>query len=149
MIIDNIEAFLRAGMIKRQTQRLPSFNLWFLARMSLVVLWLLTALTSLSWGKSIGMQLLLSAGFSSTSSEVLIVAGSVLDAFLACWLFSGRALSLCYLLQISTIVIYSILLSLIDPSSWLHPFGPISKNLPILMLILLLWQHQKHTDALR
>lgn len=38
------------------------------------------------------------------------------------------------------VLFYSLLLSLIDPGFWGHPFGPLTKNLPVLALILLLHQ---------
>ena len=35
-------------------------------------------------------------------------------------------------------MIYTVLLSVIDPAFWLHPFGPLTKNAPMLVLIWLL-----------
>ncbi len=42
---------------------------------------------------------------------------------------------LCCIVQVCVIAIYTLLLTFIDPSFWLHPFGPIVKNIPIVVLI--------------
>lgn len=115
-----------------------------LARLSLALLWLLTGAVSLTAGKSIGVDVLATAGVGDALIDPLILAGSVLDLALGLWLLSGRALRLCYRLQLVVIVSYSVLLSLLAPAFWLHPFGPLSKNLPILALVwLLLRDHDK------
>lgn len=115
-----------------------------LARLSLTLLWLLTAIVSLTAGKPIGVEVLLGAGVAQPMVDPLIWAGSLLDLAIGLWLLSGRALRLCCALQVAVIVGYSILLSLLAPAFWLHPFGPLSKNLPILVLIwLLMRSHDK------
>ena len=112
-----------------------------LARLSLALLWLLTATVSLTAGKAIGVEVLQSAGITAPLIDPLIWAGSLLDLGIGLWLLSGRALRWCCTLQLIVIVGYSLLLSLMAPALWLHPFGPLSKNAPILVLIWLLMRH--------
>ncbi|WP_321350077.1 DoxX-like family protein [Halopseudomonas oceani] len=117
------------------------------ARLSLALLWLLTGVVSLTAGQSIGVEVLTAAGVDRTLIVPLIWAGSLLDLALGLWLLSGWALRLCCALQLGVVISYSILLSLLAPAFWLHPFGPLSKNLPILVLIwLLLRDHDKRTE---
>lgn len=44
-----------------------------------------------------------------------------------------------WLLQITLIGGYTALITVFLPGYWLHPYGPISKNLPVLAAIGLLW----------
>lgn len=107
-------------------------------RLSLSVLWLLTAATSFWWGRTIGYDVLAQKNIQGNLADWFINAGSILDATIGLWLLTTYRLTWCYQLQIIVILSYSVLLTLIAPQFWLHPFGPISKNLPILALIFLL-----------
>ena len=42
-------------------------------------------------------------------------------------------------LQLLLIAGYTLLISLFLPEYWLHPYGPISKNLPLMAAIALAW----------
>lgn len=110
-----------------------------LTRLSLSFLWLMTAAVSVTVGKEVGFQVLANADLHGDLAWFAILAGSVLDLLIGLWLLSGRAQRLCCLVQLAVIVGYSLLLTLIAPVFWLHPFGPLSKNLPILVLIWLLY----------
>ncbi len=118
------------------------------ARLSLSFLWLITAITSAFFARDIGYEVLAHGGIHGKLASTCIWAGSALDLCIGIWLLSGKKLKLCYFAQIVIIVIYTILLSLIKPDFWLHPFGPLTKNIPLLVLIFYLYQssgHQ-HTD---
>jgi disulfide bond formation protein DsbB len=41
-------------------------------------------------------------------------------------------------LQILLIALYTLIISLSQPEHWMHPFGPVSKNVPLLVSILML-----------
>lgn len=115
-----------------------------IARLSLSFLWLFTATTSFWWGRNIGYEVLAQQHIQGEFADLCINAGSILDAGIGCWLLTGRKLGWCYKLQIILIASYSILLSFIAPEFWLHPFGPITKNIPILALIFILMKSEKH-----
>ncbi|WP_084649415.1 DoxX-like family protein [Saccharospirillum impatiens] len=105
------------------------------ARLSLSFLWLLTGLSSLWLSPNIGYAVLARGGITGPLAELCLWSGSLLDISIGLWLLAGIKLRLCYQLQLGVIVVYSLLLSLIAPEFWIHPFGPLSKNLPILVLI--------------
>lgn len=71
-------------------------------------------------------------------------AGSFLDAAIGVWLLTSVQLKWCYRLQIVLIISYSILLSFIAPEFWLHPFGPITKNIPVIVLIGILMKSETY-----
>lgn len=109
-----------------------------LCRFSLSLLWVFTALTSVFWGSAIGYDVLSRQGINGVFADICVYAGSFADMFFGVWLLLNYRLELCYKLQIIMIVTYSILLSFIDFSFWLHPFGPLTKNIPIIALLLVL-----------
>lgn len=106
-----------------------------LARLSLAFLWIFTALTSAIFDRPSGEQILALANISGSFSDLLINLGSLVDLVIGIWLLTGRQLKLACWLQIIVILGYSTLLTIIAPIYWLHPFGPITKNIPLLVLI--------------
>lgn len=110
----------------------------FICRLSLAFMWLITAATSFWWSRDIGYEVLALQNIERHFADMCINAGSVLDAVIGLWLLSNFQLKWCYRFQIMVIVVYSLLLSVIAPQFWLHPFGPLTKNLPILALLFLL-----------
>ena len=117
----------------------------FIARLSLSFLWLFTAATSFFWARNIGYEILAQQNFSGRQADLFINAGSLLDAAIGIWLLSNFQLRWCYAVQIVLIISYSLLISVIAPFFWLHPFGPVTKNIPILVLIF--WLNHSHQPA--
>lgn len=117
-----------------------------LALFSLSILWIFTGITSFYFSPEIGYEILAKAGIKDFTAELLLVSGSILDILIGFWLLSKYQLKWCLKFQISVIISYSILLSFIAPEFWLHPFGPITKNLPIIALILVLLDHINDTS---
>ena len=109
-----------------------------IARYTLAFLWLLTAWTSVFGDYQFGVETLNQAGITGSFADFLILGGAATDLLIGLWVLSGKARLWNYRIQILTIVTYSLLLTVIAPEFWLHPFGPLSKNLPILALLLLL-----------
>jgi hypothetical protein len=111
-----------------------------MARLALAFLWLFTAATSLWWEREAGYQVLAMADIRGNFADLCINAGSAVDAIIGFWLLSGWQRRQCYRIQLLVIVVYSFLLSLIAPQFWLHPFGPLTKNIPIIALLLIMYQ---------
>lgn len=114
----------------------------FLCRLSLSFLWLFTAAASFWWGRNIGYDILSQQAIHGDFADWCINAGSFFDALIGIWLLTVYKLKWCYRFQIILILSYSILLTLIAPGFWFHPFGPITKNIPILALLFLLYQSE-------
>lgn len=110
----------------------------FVARLALAFMWLFTAATSFWWGRAIGYEVLALQDIRGAFADVCINAGSLVDAGIGLWLLSNYQPRWCYRLQIAIILSYSLLLTLIAPQFWLHPFGPLTKNIPIVALIYIL-----------
>lgn len=110
------------------------------ARLALAFLWIFTGLTSSLFAPTIGYQLLAEAGINDQMADLLVYGGSLVDIILGIWLLIGKGLRACCHIQIIIIVTYTVLLTLISPVFWLHPFGPLTKNIPILVLIVMLYK---------
>jgi hypothetical protein len=108
------------------------------AKYSLAFLWIFTGLTSVYFSPEIGYEILANANVTGALADVSIYAGGILDIILGLWLITSVKTKLCCIVQVSIISIYTVLLTFIDASFWLHPFGPITKNIPIVVLIFFL-----------
>lgn len=110
----------------------PDLRLW---RLSLVAVWLATAAVSLLEWQGQSLALLREAGVHDQAlAHALIAVGAVVDAAIgmALWFRPGRASHGAALL---CVLGYTVLASVLTPGQWLHPFGPLLKNLPIAAML--------------
>jgi DoxX-like family len=100
-------------------------------RFSIVFVWLVTAATSVWTLNGQSMQLLSAAGVKDPSLiRLLILGGAGVDAAL------GLAMLLkptrwSYLAALMAMLIMTLVATILDPALWLHPLGPLTKNVPI------------------
>ena len=102
---------------------------------SLAFLWIFTGLTSIYFSPEIGYKILASANITGSMADFSVYAGGALDIVLGLWLLASVKTKLCCIVQVVVITLYTIILTVVDTSFWLHPFGPITKNIPIIVLI--------------
>ena len=113
-----------------------------LLRASLVVVWLATAVVSV-WelhGQSrellAGLPTAWTEGNTSWLPTAIILAGAAADAVLGLWLAlrpGRKAYGAALLMMLATAI---------QPAWWLHPFGPLTKNLPIAAILWVLLQDE-------
>ena len=118
-----------------------------LLRASLVVVWLATAVVSV-WELH-GQSRELLAGLPTAWTErntswlptAIILAGAAADAVLGLWLAlrPGRK---AYGAALLVMLAMTLLATAIHPAWWLHPFGPLTKNLPIAAILWVLLQDE-------
>lgn len=109
-------------------------------RISLVAVWLWTAVCSvLQWNAESTALLVGLPPAWDTLKPLLIGAGALLDLVVGLWLWlrPGR---MAYGAAMVALLLMTVLATAINPSWWLHPFGPLSKNLPIAAALVLLWR---------
>ena len=118
-----------------------------LLRASLVVVWLATAVVSV-WelhGQSrellAGLPTAWAEGHAPWLPTAIILAGAAADAVLGLWLAlrPGRK---AYGAALMVMLIMTLLATAIHPAWWLHPFGPLTKNLPIAAILWVLLQDE-------
>lgn len=123
-------AALRAEAVSRWT--LPMF------RIMLAAVWIVTGILSLGlYPVSDSLALLRQVGLEGSLAYAALYGAAMLDcAFgIATLLAPGCLL---WRMQFALIVIYSVIIAICLPQYWLHPFGPILKNLPILAMLIAL-----------
>jgi len=107
-----------------------------LLRLSLVAVWLVTAVASIVELNGQSRQVLAQAGIASPPWLVqwLIVGGAAADLAvgLALWLRPGRA---SYAAALALMLVMTLVATVLQPTLWLHPLGPLLKNLPIAALL--------------
>ncbi|MDQ0081614.1 hypothetical protein J2W35_001953 [Variovorax boronicumulans] len=107
-----------------------------LLRLSLVAVWLFTAVASIVELNGQSRQVLAEAGIASPQWLVqpLIVGGAAADLAigLALWLRPGRIV---YLAALVLMLAMTLVATVLQPSLWLHPLGPLLKNIPIAALL--------------
>ena len=118
-----------------------------LLRASRVVVWLATAVVSV-WelhGQSrellAGLPTAWTEGNTSWLPTAIILAGAAADAVLGLWLAlrPGRK---AYGAALLVMLAMTLLATAIHPAWWLHPFGPLTKNLPIAAILWVLLQDE-------
>lgn len=108
------------------------------ARLSLVAVWLWTALVSVQQAQDMSVQLLqASPRIPPDAYPWLIYGGAAVDLILGLLMLlkPSRAVYLAALLMTLAMTVVA---TWADPALWLHPLGPLSKNLPILALLWIL-----------
>ncbi|MBI1890408.1 MAG: NAD(P)H-binding protein [Burkholderiales bacterium] len=109
-----------------------------LLRIALAIVWITTAMMSLGvYPVDQSLDLLQAVGLRGESAMAALLGAGVLDAALglATLAFPGRML---WRFQFGLIVFYTLVITLFLPQYWLHPFGPLLKNIPILAALAVL-----------
>lgn len=115
-------------------------------RWSLVFVWLATAAASILELHGQSTALLAAAGIRDAPTALtLILGGAAIDVVLgvALWLRPSRGV---YLAALAAMGAMTAVATLLDPSLWLHPLGPLTKNVPIAAV---LWTLARSPDAAR
>lgn len=111
-------------------------------RITLATIWLVTGVLSLGvYPKQDSLDLLARVGFYDAASQTVLYLASAMNIVLGLLtLFLNKRVL--WLLQAMIITFYTLLITLWLPEFWLHPFGPILKNIAVLMLLWLLYRYE-------
>ncbi|MBP2314446.1 SDR family oxidoreductase [Azospirillum soli] len=121
-----------AGPSDRTAARLLVPRWALLAAMA--ALWIGTGLISAMVSTALGYELLAEMGLHGPFATLLLYGGAAADLVLGIALLAvhGRRRRTVLWTQLAVVVGYTALVTLFAPAHWLHPFGPILKNLPVL-----------------
>lgn len=109
-----------------------------LIRYTLATVWLVSGALSLGiYPRQASLEILADTGLHGTAALAALYAGAVLDIVLGV-LTLARPHPMLWRAQAAVIVCYTAIITVWLPQYWLHPFGPVLKNLPILLLLWLL-----------
>jgi hypothetical protein len=110
-----------------------------LLRISIALVWIWTGIVSLGlYPTRDSYELLARVGITGALAPLMLYGAAILDLLLglATLVMSRRWL---WLLQLAIIGGYTIIITFKLPEFWLHPYGPLSKNLVMLAAIYLLY----------
>lgn len=109
-----------------------------LLRFSVIFVWLFTALASLWELHGQSAQLLAGAEINDPRLVALLVwGGACVDAALglAMWVKPGRWT---YFSALGMMLLMTLVATILEPALWLHPLGPLTKNVPMAAALWLL-----------
>ena len=115
-----------------------------LLRWSIAIVWIVTGIVSLGiYPVEKSYALLERAGVPQVLAPLMLYGAAGLDLVFGIAMLVLRDRRLLYLAQIAVIVLYTVIISIRLPEFWLHPYGPILKNLPMLAAIVLLYSLER------
>ncbi len=114
-----------------------------LLRLSLAAVWIWTGIVSLGlYPVQESYALLARTGVAGMWAPLMLYGAAALDLLLGVatlWWPLRRGRRVLWVVQAALIVGYTLIISMALPEFWLHPYGPLSKNLPMLALLVLLY----------
>jgi uncharacterized protein YbjT (DUF2867 family) len=111
-------------------------------RYSIAFLWIWTGLASLGlYPVQDSLALLARVGLHGALASLALYGAAALDLLLGMLTLVAptRRRAAVWAAQLLLIAGYTVLITLFLPEYWLHPFGPITKNLPLMAAICLAW----------
>lgn len=118
-------------------------GLWLpVLRAALAAMWIWTGVVSFGlYPVQDSLALLARAGLHGAMAFIALYGAAVLDIALGLLTIMAPVgwRGAVWASQLALIAGYTVLISLFLAEQWLHPYGPISKNLPIMAAIALLW----------
>ena len=104
-----------------------------LLRWSIALLWLLSGLFSLGiYPLEQSLALLAQVGIPARLQPLLLYGASAMDIALGIAVLAAGHRAVLWRMQIGLVLVYTVVITIWLPAFWLHPFGPITKNIPLL-----------------
>jgi uncharacterized membrane protein YphA (DoxX/SURF4 family) len=131
---------------------MPRNPLHTLLRLAIAFIWLWTGLVVLFLTPiEDSVALIAPLGLPERAALLLIVLLAIGEILLGGLTLINWRVRLWSVIQIGLIVVFTLALTIIYPELWLHPFGPLSKNLPLLAatIILYAWETQRERERRR
>jgi uncharacterized protein YbjT (DUF2867 family) len=114
-------------------------------RASVALVWIATGLISLGiFPLEHSYALLAAVGVTGKLASLALYGAAALDLAFGIGILALRHRRWLWRAQIALIVAYSVIIAVRLPEFWLHPFGPLLKNVPLLAAIMLLHEFEEH-----
>jgi uncharacterized protein YbjT (DUF2867 family) len=131
---------------ERAATRLQASLTWLLPllRLSIAAVWIVTGIVSLNiFPAEASYALLQRAGVPRGLAPFFLYSAAILDLVLGIATLVLRRRRALWLAQIALMLGYTAIISIRLPEYWIHPYGPILKNLPMLAALVLLYRLEK------
>jgi uncharacterized protein YbjT (DUF2867 family) len=142
-----VEAFVPAE--RRNQLAMQGKLTWLLPllRFTIAAVWLWTGVVSFAlYPRASSYDLLARTGAPESLFPLLLYGAAALDIALGAGTLLLRRRRGLWLLQLALIVVYTIIITIKLPEYWLHPYGPVLKNLPMMAAIYLLYETEGTGD---
>lgn len=114
-----------------------------LMRYTLATVWVVSGVLSLGiFPQRESFELLGYVGLHGDVARIALYGSATLDMMLGL-LTMAHPSAMLWRTQATLVIAYSVIITFFLPWYWLHPFGPVLKNLPILLLLWLLHEHEE------
>lgn len=130
------------GEEQREAMRITAQLAWLLPllRYSIAFVWIWTGIVSLGlYPTEDSYDLLARVGITGALATLMLYGAAVLDLLIGIGTLVLRQRRWLWLLQLAVIGGYTLIITFKLPEFWLHPYGPLSKNLVMLAAIYLLY----------
>jgi ABC-type branched-subunit amino acid transport system permease subunit len=110
-------------------------------RTSIAFVWIFTGIVSLGvYPVASSYELLARVGTPPALMPLSLYGAGLLDLALGFLTLRSRPPRWLWVVQASLVLIYTLIISVKIPEFWLHPYGPILKNLPFLAGLWILYE---------
>jgi uncharacterized protein YbjT (DUF2867 family)/uncharacterized membrane protein YphA (DoxX/SURF4 family) len=110
-----------------------------LLRLTIGLLWLFTGIVSaFIYPVEASYQLLAATGITGIMAPIMLYSAAFLDGLLGIATLIGYRLRLVVGLQLFLMLSYTVIITWALPALWIHPFGPVTKNLPLIVATLIM-----------
>lgn len=117
-----------------------------LLRIAVAWVWIWTGIVSLGlYPREHSLALLYRTGVPANLAPLMLYGAAILDLALGVATLAARRRRALWLVQIALILAYTVIITLWLPEFWLHPYGPLSKNLPLLAALYMLYALEDRT----
>jgi len=111
-----------------------------LLRCSIAIVWIWTGIVSLGlYPREQSLALLARTGVPALLAPLMLYGAAALDLLFGVATLLMRRRRWLWVAQMALIVVYTIIITVRLPEFWLHPYGPILKNLPMLAALYMLY----------
>ena len=109
-------------------------------RFSVAAVWIVTGIVSLGlYPVDESLALLARVGVTGALAPVALYGAAALDLGLGVATLAMRRRRALWLVQMAVIAGYTLIITVFLPEFWLHPYGPLLKNVPLLATLALLY----------
>jgi hypothetical protein len=114
-----------------------------LLRWAVALVWIVTGIVSLGiYPVSASYALLARVGLVGAAASIALYGAAVLDLAIGFAILAMRRSRWLWRAQMLLILGYTILITIFLPEFWLHPYGPVLKNLPLFAAIVFLHEFE-------
>ncbi|MES9905060.1 MAG: SDR family oxidoreductase [Sedimenticola sp.] len=118
-----------------------------LLRWSIAFVWIFTGIISVFVVPTeVSFTLLTKAGVTGLFAPLILYGASATDILIGLAVLTRHRPRLVGWLQITVIILYTLIITASQPEQWIHPFGPVTKNIPMIASILVMMTLEKNDD---